>query len=156
VPRVGHEEHRSFKAHVARLGGDRSLEGLNVIQVRFRLDEDLEADAGDDRIRAPPVARQRNRNLRAPMQSWREPFMQTSEEGKVPAITNGLAVRVESNAQLEAKDGRDFRGEVDPQGAGLAAERSDHRIGADAESTGELTDAEPGGSTGIVELSGGA
>jgi hypothetical protein len=82
--------------------------------------------------------------------------MQTSEEGKVPAVTNGLSVRVESDAQLEAKDGRDFRGQVDPQGAGLAAERSGHGIGADAESTGELAEAEPSGSTCVVELSGGA
>ena len=156
MPRLGDQEHRSFKTHVTRLGGDLALEGLNVIKVRFRLDEDLEADARDDRVRAPPVARQRNRNLRAPMESRREPPMQTGEEGKVPAVTNGPSVRVETDAQLEAEDGRDFRGQVDPQGTGLAAERSSHGIGADAESTGEFAEAEPSRSTCVVELSGSA
>ena len=154
VPRIGDQEHRSFEAHVARLGGYRSLEGLNVIKVRFRLDEDLEAHARDDGVRAPPVARQRNRNLRAPLQTWREPPMQTPEEREVPAVTNGLSIRVETDAQLEAKDGRDFRGQVDPQGARLAPERSSHRVGTHAEPTGELADAEPSGSTCVVELSG--
>jgi hypothetical protein len=68
VPRVGDEEHLSLEAHVTRLGGDGSLEGLNIIQVRFRLDEDLEARARDHGVRAPLVAGQRNRNLRAPLQ----------------------------------------------------------------------------------------
>ena len=156
VSRVGDQEDRSFEAHVTRLGRDRSLDGLNVVKVRFRLDEDLEAHARDDGVRAPPVARQRNRNLRAPLQTWREPPMQTPEEGEVPAVTNGLSVRVETDAQLEAKDGRDFRGQVDPQGARLAPERSSHRIGTDAEPTGDLAQAEPRCSTCVVELSGGA
>jgi hypothetical protein len=156
VPRVGHEEHRSFETHVTRLGGDRSLDGLNVIEVRFRLDEDLEAHARDDGVRATPVAGQRNRNLRAPLQPWRESRTQTTQEGEVPAVTNGVSIRVKTDAQLEPKDRGDFRGQVDPESARLAAERSSHGIGADAESTGELTMAEPGGSTCVVELSGGS
>jgi hypothetical protein len=154
VSRVGDQEDRSFEAHVTRLGRDRSLDGLNVVKVRFRLDEDLEAHACDDGVRAPPVACQRNWNLRAPLQPSREPPMQTPEEGEVPAVTNGLSVRVETDAQLEANDGGDLRGQVDPQGTRLAAERSSHGIGADAESTGELAEAEPSGSTCVVELSG--
>jgi len=82
--------------------------------------------------------------------------MQTPEEGEVPAVTNGLSIRVETDAQLEAKHCGDLRGQVDPQGARLAAERSSHGIGADAEPTSELAEAEPSGSTCVVELSGGA
>ncbi|HEV2007046.1 MAG TPA: hypothetical protein VGQ85_10565 [Candidatus Limnocylindrales bacterium] len=81
--------------------------------------------------------------------------MQTPEQGEVPAVANGLSVRVETDAQLEAKDCGDFRSQVDPHGARLAAERSGNGIGADAESTGELAEAEPSGSTCVVELSGG-
>jgi hypothetical protein len=82
--------------------------------------------------------------------------VQTPEEGEMPAVTNGLSIRVETDAQLEAKDGGDLRGQVDPQGARLAAERSSHGIGADAEPTGELPEAESSRSTCVVKLSGGA
>jgi hypothetical protein len=38
---------------------------------------------------------------------------------------------VKTNAQLEPEDGGDFRGQVDPESARLAAEGSRHGIGAD-------------------------
>jgi len=63
---------------------------------------------------------------------------------------------VKTDAQLEPKDGGDLRGQVDPQGARLAAERPSHGIGTDAEPTGELAMAEPSSSTCVVELPGGA
>jgi hypothetical protein len=82
--------------------------------------------------------------------------MQTPEEGEVPAVANRLSIRVKTDAQLEPKDCGDFRSQVDPQGARLAAQGSSHGVGADAEPTGELAEAEPSASTCVVELSGGA
>jgi hypothetical protein len=74
----------------------------------------------------------------------------------VPAVANRLSIWVKTDAELEPKDCGDLRGQVDPQGARLAAEGSSHGIGADTEPTGELANAEPSGSTCVVELSGGA
>jgi hypothetical protein len=74
----------------------------------------------------------------------------------VPAVTDWLSSRVEADAQLEPKDSRHLRGQVDPQGARVAPERSSHGIGAHAEPTGELAEAEPSGTTCVVELSRGA
>jgi len=94
---------------------DRSI-GLNVVEVRFRLNEDLEVQARDDRVCAPSIARDRNRNLGAPPQYRRETPLQTPQQCEVPAIADGLPVRVQTHSQLEAKDCGDLRGKVDPQG----------------------------------------
>ena len=66
VPRVRHEQDDPGRPQIALLGGDHPLERLNIMQVRFSLDEDVEPPALDERIAAPMVACDRDRNLGSP------------------------------------------------------------------------------------------
>ena len=76
VPSVCDKEHDTIDAQVACLQGDAALERLDVVEMRFGLDENVTVHVADHCVSGPPFASYRHRDLNSPAERVRNPGSQ--------------------------------------------------------------------------------
>ena len=90
---------------VPRLQRDPPLYGLDIREARFRLDAASPTWPGDDGVPCPQVPIQRERHLGPPTEARMDARSESVEDGKLRAVTDGIARRIGAQGQVEADDG---------------------------------------------------
>lgn len=102
-------------------------------------------------VRSPRGAG-REQYLGPPTKAWVESRLETLEEGEMPPVTNGIAVRVQGCRQLKANDRRDSRGQVDREHTRVATLGPLEPIDADAHASRHLAQAHTAIDPGVDEF----
>ncbi len=142
MARVRDQKDGSLDAKVALLAGDAAFEGLDIVEMRLRLDKNLELVARDEGVRAAMIAFERLGNLCPPSKSRTESRLKPGEECEVALVAHRIAVGMEGHAQLVTKDGGEARSHVDRQGRRLTPLGPCHAGVTDARTTRDLPQAE--------------
>ncbi|HUQ44097.1 MAG TPA: hypothetical protein VM451_06770 [Candidatus Limnocylindria bacterium] len=112
VPRIRDEQHKPQRSQVAGLGRALPFDELDVREVRLSFDQHTAGVDRNHRVAAPPIARERNRDLDAKAGGGTEPRPQPRDQRKVRPIPDRVAIREELSREAQAHGGRQARGKV--------------------------------------------
>jgi hypothetical protein len=112
--RIRNDDHDPGHTSVPLLSADLALHRLQVVKASLRLDGSRGARRPNDRIPRPKVPRDRKGDLGAPATGLRETSLKTLKQGDLGGVSDGVAVRVASDHELQtddrARSGEDING----------------------------------------------
>ena len=142
---VGQQQDHPLESKVALFGGDPPFERLNVVEPGLGFTQDAEHRARDHEVGASQIARNGDRDLRAPAKAFGHADPQPFDEREVGTVTDRRTRRVEAYRYFETNHGRDLRDQLDGEASYLTPlDPADRRMGYANQAT-QLTLAEASG-----------
>jgi hypothetical protein len=102
--RVRNDDHDPGHPSLPQLSADPALHRLQVVQAGLRLDGGRGARRPNDRIPRPKVSGDRKGYLGTPATGLRETSSKTLKQGGMGSVSDGVAVRVASDHELQTND----------------------------------------------------
>ena len=102
VVRGGHHQHDPWQTAISPLELTTSLQRLDIMETRFRVDADEIVTTQHD-IPCPEIADTANRNLGAPVELVADLRPQPSQKSKLPRVANRRAMRIRSDRQAQTQ-----------------------------------------------------
>ena len=142
---IGHEQDHPSDTQVALLQVDLAFERLDIIESSLRLDDRGPPGSIDDGVCAPPIALDRDRNLRAPIDGVGQASLKPSKESEVALVADRVSEGVQGDIELEPEHRCHLRSQLDGHRVRLTALRSPDRGVRHAKSSTEFTLTDGGG-----------
>lgn len=118
---VRHQEDDQVQLPVAPLACDPPVHGLDVAQPRLGLDSHCDAPGRYGRVPCSWIARDRERDLGAPGETWPGSVTQSGEKANLGDVSDRVGTRIGSEREIEADRGADPRQERQAGSSLLAA-----------------------------------